>query len=72
MDWIIKKKIFDMKKTATFILMLALAMTAKAQSDYTKGLSVWFDQPTTLKGRSIWYGGRPDLWVGRDKPEWAA
>ena len=71
MDWKTQKKIFDMKKTATFILMLVLAITVKAQNDYTKGLSVWFDKPTTLNGRSIWYGGRPDKWVGKGKPEWA-
>ena len=60
-----------MKKTSTLIVLLMCALGIQAQSDYIHGLSVWFDQPTTLKGRSVWYGGRPDLWVGRDKPEWA-
>ena len=56
----------------TFLLLLTLcATTAFSQTDYTQGLSIWFDQPTTLNGRAIWYGGRPDLWIGRDKPEWA-
>ena len=56
----------------TFLLLLTLcATTAFSQTDYTQGLSIWFDQPTTLNGRTIWYGGRPDLWIGRDKPEWA-
>lgn len=44
---------------------------AMAQGDCTQELTVWFNKPTTLNGRSIWYGGRPDLWVGREKPEWA-
>ena len=59
-----------MKRTSTIIATLLCAACIQAQ-DYIHGLSVWFDQPTTLKGRSVWYGGRPDLWVGRDKPEWA-
>ena len=60
-----------MKRTNTFIALLLCALGLQAQSDYIHGLSIWFDQPTTLKGRSVWYGGRPDLWVGREKPEWA-
>lgn len=59
-----------MKRTNTFIALLLCALGLQAQSDYIHGLSIWFDQPTTLKGRSVWYGGRPDLWVGREKPEW--
>ncbi|MBO5787163.1 MAG: glycoside hydrolase N-terminal domain-containing protein [Bacteroidaceae bacterium] len=60
-----------MKRKNTLIALLFCALGIQAQSDYIHGLSVWFDQPTTLKGRSVWYGGRPDLWAGRDKPEWA-
>ena len=60
-----------MRRRHTLIALLLCALGLQAQSDYIHGLSVWFDQPTTLKGRSVWYGGRPDLWVGRDKPEWA-
>ena len=39
-----------------------------AETDYTKGLSVWFDTPNTLQNRAIWYNGRPDLWKGDKKP----
>ena len=39
-----------------------------AETDYTKGLSVWFDTPNTLQNRAIWYNGRPDLWNGDKKP----
>ena len=28
-------------------------------TDYTKGLSVWFDTPNTLQGHAVWYGGKP-------------
>ncbi len=60
-----------MKRIKTFAVVALLALTAQAQTDYTKGLSVWFDKPTTLNGRQVWYGGRPDLWQGKGKPEWA-
>ena len=48
-----------------------MALSLQAQTNYTSDLSVWFDQPTTLKGRAVWHGGRPDLWEGKGKPEWA-
>lgn len=60
-----------MKKLTTCIASLITAFALQAQTDYTNGLSVWFDQPATLKGRAVWYGGRPDLWKGKGKPEWA-
>ena len=59
-----------MKRISTIIACITIAITTHAQNDYTKGLSVWFDKPTTLKGNQIWYGGRPDLWQGKEKPEW--
>ena len=60
-----------MKRTTSIFLFIMCAFGAMAQDYGTQGLTVWFDKPTTLNGRSIWYGGRPDLWVGREKPEWA-
>lgn len=60
-----------MKKQFLTIAGIALAIAIQAQNDYTHGLSVWFDTPTTLKGHSVWYGGRPDQWKGKGKPEWA-
>ena len=60
-----------MKKLFSCFASLALALSLQAQTNYTSGLSVWFDQPTTLKGRAVWHGGRPDLWKGKGKPEWA-
>ena len=58
-----------MKKIKTIIACLLASTFIQAQTDYTHGLSVWFDQPTSLKGRAVWYGGRPDLWTGKGKPE---
>ena len=60
-----------MKKIKTIIACLLTSTFMQAQTDYTHGLSVWFDQPTSLKGRAVWYGGRPDLWRGKGKPETA-
>ena len=60
-----------MKRIVTIVACLVCALGIQAQTDYTKGQTIWFDQPTTLNGRAIWYGGRPDLWVGKGKPEWA-
>ena len=60
-----------MKKQLLTIAGLALALAMQAQTDYTHGLSVWFNNPTSLKGNNIWYGGRPDQWEGKGKPEWA-
>ncbi len=58
-----------MKKIVLLTTTLLLALSAAATIDYTHGLSVWFDTPTSLKGRAVWYGGRPDLWRGKGKPE---
>ena len=60
-----------MKKTFALLALLLCALGINAQNNYINGLSIWFDQPTTLNGRAIWYGGRPDLWKGKGKPEWA-
>ena len=49
--------------------MFALPAAHVHATDYTQGLSIWFDTPNTLQGRAIWYGSRPDLWKGESKPE---
>ncbi|MBQ5627018.1 MAG: glycoside hydrolase N-terminal domain-containing protein [Bacteroidaceae bacterium] len=60
-----------MKKTFALFALLLCAVGINAQDNYINGQSIWFDKPTTLNGRAIWYGGRPDLWKGKEKPEWA-
>ena len=58
------------KKHSLFIFALFTIVAGHAQSiDYTKGFSIWFDTPNTLQGKAIWYGGRPDMWKGENKPE---
>ena len=59
-----------MKRKKMLVALLLCAMGLHAQTDYIHGLSVWFDQPTTLNGKAIWYGGKPENWKGK-KPEWA-
>ena len=59
-----------MKSKSIFTALLLCAIGLNAQTDYIHGLSIWFDQPTTLKGHSIWYDGNPAQWKGK-KPEWA-
>lgn len=52
------------------LLLFALAACAQwgyaFEIDYTKGLSVWFDTPTNLDKRAVWYG---DMWKGENKLE---
>lgn len=59
------KKLYSLLLTALFTLPAAHVHA----TDYTQGLSIWFDTPNTLQGRAIWYGSRPDLWKGESKPE---
>lgn len=59
-----------MRRINFFIAFFFCAIGLQAQTDYIHGLSIWFDQPTTLNGRSVWYEGKPENWKGK-KPEWA-
>ena len=52
-------------------LLCAMPGAHAEDTDYTKGLAVWFDTPNTLQGHAVWYGGRPDMWKGENKPETA-
>lgn len=59
-----------MKKSLLLFALAACAQWGYAfETDYTKGLSVWFDTPTNLDKRAVWYGSRPDMWKGENKPE---
>lgn len=61
-----------MKRKRTFSLLLAgtlfAMLPAHGQTNTGKGLSIWFDQPTTLSRLTPWYGGNPDQWKGGKKP----
>ena len=62
-----------MKKLYFFLICSLFLVSGlyAGETDYTQGLSIWFDTPNTLQGYAVWYGGRPDLWKGGDKPETA-
>lgn len=50
-----------MKKLQLCILGSLFAASLQAQStDYTKGLSIWFDTPNNLDGRASWYSPATD------------
>ena len=57
------------KNIALFVGLLGV-LTVSAQSiDYTKGLSIWFDQPNGLEGRASWYKPTADkTWEDRSLP----
>lgn len=60
-----------MKKIYTLFAgaLLSLSAAFANETDYLHGLSIWFDTPNTLEGRAIWYGGHPERWKGKEKPE---
>ena len=54
------------------LLFASMPLTLKGQTAAVTvnqpPLAIWFDTPTTLLGRTPWYGGRPELWEGNDRP----
>lgn len=49
---------------------LCLCTLGRAEAtDYTKDLSVWFDKPNNLDKRAVWFGGCPDLRLGKNHVE---
>lgn len=63
-----------MKHTQSLFMACAAALAAawptlpaQAGPDKTP-LEVWFDRPTSLKGRMPWYGGHPERWTDGKKP----
>ena len=48
--------------------MLSVAYAANA-TDFKGGLTIWFDRPTTLANKAIWWGHTPEMWKGENKPE---
>ena len=57
-----------MEKIFQLAIMACTALSVHA-TDYTRGLSIWFDKPTTLVNKAIWWGNTPDMWKGENKPE---
>ena len=56
-------------KTIAAIAALAALGCLPTYGQQQQNLSFWFDTPVSLKGRAIWYGGKPDQWKGENKPE---
>lgn len=59
-----------MKKIVVLLIGIISTFSLSAQSvDYTKGLSIWFDQPNGLEGRASWANPTSDKsWEDRSMP----
>ena len=57
-----------MKKIFQLAIMACTALSVHA-TDYTRGLSIWFDTPNTLVNKAVWFGNTPAMWKGENKPE---
>lgn len=49
-------------------IMAGIAFSASALVTMNAQNVVWFDQPTTLRGKSVWYGGHPERYTDGNKP----
>ena len=56
-----------MKKIVQLAIMACTALSVHA-TDYTRGLSIWFDKPNTLVNKAIWWGNAPEKWKNGNKP----
>ena len=56
------------KSLSLFILVFCSQILYSLPAGNPGDLRIWFDQPTTLSHRAIWYDSRPDLWIGDCKP----
>lgn len=52
-----------------FVAASFASLSAQTVKKSSRPLTIWLDNPTTLQGRAVWYGGRPDMWKGESKPE---
>ncbi len=55
------------KKILSLTTLLALGSLSVAAQGQQK-MSYWFDSPTSLNGRTIWYGGHPERFSKANKP----
>lgn len=60
-----------MKKLYLLLINVCLSFSGlqAGETDYTQGLSIWFDTPNTLQGYAVWYNGRPDISRTQDELE---
>ena len=57
-----------MKKKTTLAMALLASFGIAARAQQTVALNYWFDRPTTLQGKAVWYGGQPEKWSDGKKP----
>lgn len=55
--------------SALFFLFFSVLSGHAGCAVTQRPLHIWFDTPCTLKGKAVWYGGRPEMWKGENKPE---
>lgn len=61
-----------MKYTILLASLLILHLFSNAQQkNYPQGTTIWFDTPTSLNGKAIWYGNTPEKWNKQHKPQYA-
>ena len=58
------------KKHSLLFCALFTIFTGHAEdTDYTKGLSIWFDSPNTLQGKEVWHSSKQDAsWESQSLP----
>lgn len=56
-----------MRNTLTAAALCACALASGQEP--RGGLRIWFDKPTSLDGRTVWWGGNPEMWDAESKPE---
>lgn len=57
------------KRSSIFIFLFLFALSAYSQNNRIKsGMTIWFDKPTSLDGKSVWYKGRTKEWIEKNKP----
>lgn len=57
------------RRSCAFVFLFLFALSAYAQSNIGKSeMTIWFDKPTSLDGKSVWYKGRTKEWIAKNKP----
>ena len=60
---------YPVRVSALFFLFFSVLSGHAGSAVTQRPLHIWFDTPCTLKGKAVWYGGRPEMWKGENKPE---
>ena len=58
------KKSVKYKNILCYICLLSSVSIQAAEDD----LRIYFNEPATLNGRAVWYGGKPEQWTNGRKP----